>query len=388
MNTANELLDQDFIDPTELQSTEYAVINIPKFYVATNYMTDNDESIENLRAIEYNRLMYFMNKYGNILTIEIDKCQHIIREIFNDLEASKPQAHDTENINNRTLIFKILEMLSDSHSESFKFEQNFVPINTNTHVTFDVIRKYTVDTSKNLLVDATDSPWFCPRLNKHVAFYSQLTEAEILEARTANNDTELNRVHYMMKMFENVLAFKTNFTLDYTIRYLTLSAFMLCLCSHSKNINGFSLNDLVPHYLCFMLDIIIRTRLTTAWQKDPKCASLLKDMAYNYEKNFLSSSVMIEDQIERAKLVVSDLKRYYAHKPDPPIQNMLNSINLNDYVALLSASVISIHGKTYHEFNAQTFEKLLISGTMKNIKDAYNKPDMRERIQQVTDLKL
>lgn len=379
------LLDQKFIEPSELINNKYVVINLPKIYVAADYMHDGDDSIKNLRAIEYEKLLYFVNKYSNILSADVGTCQYFIREIFEDLEKIQPHINDPNDKENRTFIFQILQIISDSYNTSYKFEQNFMSIDACKHLTFDVIRKYTIDPETNLLETVEERQWFCKRTNKYVSFYSQLTDDEVSQVRREFNDTELNRIHYVLMTYENILLFRPNYILDYMIRYLTVSAFMICLCSHSININGFSLNDLIPHYLCYMLDIIIRTRLVTAWQKDPHCRALLKDMAYNYEKNYLSNSVLIEDPIERAKVVLSELKRYYNEMPDPPIQSMLENLDLNDYITLLNNCSININDKIYYEFNTQTFENLLLSGTMRNIKDVCSQQEMREKIKTLTE---
>lgn len=375
---SNELLDQNFIHPQNLETNKYVVFNLPKIYVSVD-LKNEDKSYHNIRAIDYEKLMYFMNKYGDILSMPIEKCQLLIREVFEDLQKSKNFNKTEDSTDGESFIFKVLELISESYTKGFKFEQNFVPTNMNTRVSFDVIREYTND-NQQIFIDAIEKPWYCTRLQQNVMFYSQLNNDEIIEARTANNDTELNRVQYLLKVYEYVMMFRPKFILDYMIRYLTIIAFKICLCSHSLNVEGLSDNDLIPHYLCLMLDIIIRTRLTTAWQRDPQCAALLKDMAYNYESNFMSNSMLIENDIDRVKVVLIDLKENY---PDPVIQDMLKNININDYVAVLNSSIGIIDNVAYYMFNTQIFEKILLSGTMNKIKDSYNRPELKEKIKNV-----
>lgn len=379
MNSA-ELLDQTFIHPRDLQNNEYVVFNLPKIYVSAS-PDHEDNSYQNIRAIKYDRLIHFMTKYQNIISMPIEDCQLLIREVFTDLESSKPfESESSSDSDSRTFIFQILQLISDLYNKGLKFEQNFIPTNMNTHVSFNVIRKYVLD-ERNMLVSALETPWFSTRLQQNVTFYAQLTDEEIVQARIANNDTELNRVQYVLKIYENVLLFRPNYILDYMIRYLTIIAFKICLCTHSINVEGMSDNDLVPHYLCLMLDIIIRTRVITAWQRDPQCASMLADMACNYEDNFMSHGVILEkNDIDRVRKILSSLREHY---PDPVIQDMLRNININDYVAVLKDSIGVVNNVPYYIFNTQIFERILLSGTMKNINDVYTKSELKERINTV-----
>lgn len=374
---SSELLDQKFIHPRDLQNNEYVVFNLPKIYVSAS-SDHEDNSYQNIRAIKYDKLIYFMTKYQNIISMPIEECQTLIREVFNDLENSKP--FESSDNDSRTFIFQILQLISDLYNKGLKFEQNFIPTNMSTHVSFNVIREYVLN-ERNMLVSAVEKPWFSMRLQQNATFYSQLTDEEIVQARIANNDTELNRVQYMLKIYENVLMFKPNFVLDYMIRYLTIIAFKICLCTQSINVEGMSDNDLVPHYLCLMLDIIIRTRVITAWQRDPQCAAMLTDMACNYESNFMSNGVLLEkNDIDRVRKILSSIREHY---PDPVIQDMIRNININDYVAVLKDSIGLIDNVPYYIFNTQIFERILLSGTMKNINDAYAKPELKARINTV-----
>lgn len=381
MNSA-ELLDQTFIHPRDLQNNDYVVFNLPKIYVSAS-PDHEDNSYQNIRAMKYDKLIHFMTKYQNIISMPIEECQVLIREVFNDLENAKSSeassASATDN-DNRNFIFQILQLISDLYNKGLKFEQNFIPTNMDTHVSFNVIREYSLN-ERNMLVNVIEKPWFSTRLQQNVAFYSQLTDDEIIQARTSNNDTELNRVLYMLKIYENVLLFRPSFVLDYMIRYLTIIAFKICLCTQSINVEGMSDNDLVPHYLCLMLDIIIRTRVITAWQRDPQCSSMLADMACNYETNFMSNGVLLEkNDIDRVRKILSSLREHYV---DPVIQDMLQNININDYVSVLKDSIGIVEGVPYYIFNTQIFERILLSGTMKNINNAFTRPELKERIDTV-----
>lgn len=377
---STELLDQTFIHPRDLQANDYVVFNLPKIYVSAS-PDHEDNSYQNIRAMKYDKLIHFMTKYHNIISMPIEECQNLIREVFNDLEKSKSfESSSSADNESRTFIFQILQLISDLYNKGLKFEQNFIPTNMNTHVSFNVIREYVLN-ERNMLVSAVEKPWFSTRLQQTVAFYSQLTDEEIVQARIANNDTELHRVHYMLKLYEYVLMFRPNFVLDYMIRYLTIIAFKICLCTQSVNVEGMSDNDLVPHYLCLMLDIIIRTRVITAWQRDPQCSSMLADMACNYEDNFMSNGVLLEkNDIDRVRKILSSIREHYA---DPIIQDMLRNININDYVAVLNDSIGVVDHVPYYIFNTQIFERILLSGTMKNINDVYTKPELKERINTV-----
>uniref|UniRef100_A0A0C9R2W6 Tig_6 protein n=1 Tax=Fopius arisanus TaxID=64838 RepID=A0A0C9R2W6_9HYME len=377
---SSELLDKEFIHPRELQNNEYVVFNLPKIYVSAS-PDHADTSYYNIRAMKYDQLIYFMTKYQNILSIPIEECQNFIRQVFSDLERVKSfDATSTSDHESKTFIFQVLQLITDLHNKGLKFEQNFIPTNMNTHVSFDVIRKYTLN-ERHMLVSAVEGTWFSPLQQCNVTFYSQLCDEEIIQARIENNDTELNRVQYVLKIYENVLLFNPKFLLDYMIRYLTIIAFKVCLCIHSLNVEGMSDNDLVPHYLCLMLDIIIRTRVITAWQRDPQCAAMLADMACNYEDNFMSNGVLLEkNDIDRVRKILESLRENYA---DPVVQDMLRHVNINDYVSVLNDSIGVVDNVPYYIFNTQIFERILLSGTMKNINEVYTKTEAKERLNNV-----
>lgn len=377
---SDSLLDHEFLEPSELLNQRYVVFNIPKIYVSTDYYNGTDQSINNLRAIEYVELLEFVQEYKDILTCNTRDCSWMVYFLFTNMQSILNNSNNRTLTDEETFIFSVLKDISDWIVAYDKYEHEFVSINCNTHLTFDVIRKYTVNEETQILLSAEEAPWFCDRLQKHVHFYSQLLPDEILLARKANDDTELNRIHYMLKIYENILLFRPDFTLDSVIRYLAVAAFMLCLCGKSKNIIGFSLNDLIPHYLCYIFDVAIRTRLITAWQKDPRCKELLKDMHVNYDANLISSCILIQDPIDRIKNILREIRAMIAQDPkaDAITTEMVRILSIDDYIVFLNKCAIEIDDKMYYEFNAQSFEHLLLSTTIENVKILMMKRAERE----------
>ena len=85
-------------------------------------------------------------------------------------------------------------------------------------ISFDAIRQYVNDPVTTLLVSAE------PITFNNASFYSQLSSNEaIMTARAECNDTDMNRFHYCLKMFEKTLKFEPGYVYNKTVKLMNLA---------------------------------------------------------------------------------------------------------------------------------------------------------------------
>lgn len=128
---------------------------------------------------------------------------------------------------------------------------------------------------------------------------------------------------------------------------------LLALIAHSKPLQGECLNDLKSHYLVFIIDMLVRTRVIEAWQASTCKNALLKDICRNYDKQSLIVQLCaLPTARERAQHFLN--KAFQSQ-----YSNVVEALNYKAYEAILEQHTREIDNEKYYTFTPQFLNALV-----------------------------
>lgn len=335
----DDILDNETVPRTRVH--EYGVvINLPLIYVSANEDQYTDESIDNYRVLPFDRLAEIMHVAIKIAGADRDSEMNIWKTLtdllmrYNDGKREEPVLAFLDFISNASHDLQIDDEYTDS---------------TQPCITFDVIRRYENDPSTGLLISSDPDP--CDGLQ----LYSQTNDDErVMRIRKERNDTDMNRFHYCLTAFEKTLRFLPGYVYNRTVKVINLALAHLCLISASHPIEGYSSNDLKSNVLAYIIDVVIRSRVIQAWQRDPASRVLMSDLTKNYDKeNVLIALCKLKGPKERAKLLLHEFSK------TPECAELCEQLSYESYEQLLEQCRRPINGRDYYTFDNQFLLELL-----------------------------
>lgn len=342
----SSLSDSEAIKPEEITDA-MCIINVPLIYVDTDLNDPHDQVIPNLRAIDYKMFTELMTMAMDIPKLSNDESVELTHKLIRHLMSNVSNVDDIKSV------LEFLEFTSDM-SKKFDLDDDYIDV-TSECITFDLIRKYSVD-HNGILVSAEPHPY------KTCEFYSQLPNSnDILLVRNLNQDTDFNRMQFALCSFEKTLTFQPGYIYDKTVKLTNLALWYLILYSMSRRIDTLCSVDLRSNMIAYMIDIVIRTRVIQAWQRSISGRKLLTDMIKNYDnKNHIVSLCKLATPRERAQYmlkILADMQsssevREDASMKNIPIEAIVSNLNYDWYEEALETTVQIIHNRKYYVFTS------------------------------------
>lgn len=336
----DDILDNETIPRTRVH--EYGVVvNLPLIYVSANENEHLDQSIDNYRVLEFDRLAEIMRVAIRIAGASRDE-ETDIWKTLTDLLMRYNSGRREEPV------LAFLDFISNA-SRDLKIDDEYVD-STQSCITFDVIRRYENDPSTGLLISSEPEPY-----DDGLQLYSQTNDNDLMmKIRKERNDTDMNRFHYCLSAFDKTLRFVPGYVYDRTVKVINLALAHLCLVSASHPIEGFSSNDLKSNILAYIIDVVIRSRVIQAWQRDPASRVLMSDLTRNYDKeNVLVALCKLKGPKERAKLLLHEFSKA------PECIELCEQLSYESYEQLLEQSRRTIDGRDYYAFDNKFLLELL-----------------------------
>lgn len=347
----NDILDRECVRQCDV-SSRGVVISVPTVYVASSEngvsAQHPDRTTDNLRVLPIERLDELMRLGIEIPVASHDRLVELWNELVSRLIAyNRECAGENGDSSNEREIIKFLDFASRV-SRDMNVADEHVDSTANTAITFDVIREYTMNEHTTLLIDATAKPWVDSTSGESYAFYSLLPTELWERVRRERNDTDLMRYHYCLQRFERTLRFEPGHIYDRTVRLANLTLFYLCLVSASWPIEYLSSNDLKAGLLGYMIDIVVRSRVIGAWQRDPAGCAMLSDLTRNYEDTQIMVQLCrLTSSRERAKFMLGKFASVER------VREAVRSISYDSYAELLeSKAAREIDGVRYYAFDS------------------------------------
>lgn len=333
----------------EVRLKNLCLVKVP--YIYAHAGDGHDKISHNLRAIDYKVLTDLVSLALKIPILD------------NEESASMTYALIEEIINSTTekeaAIYEFIRYIA-SMAENFELIDQYCDA-TNTGISFDMIRRYHCD--NDLLLVYTE-----PATYEGCAFYSQLPPEQVPVVRQAMNDSDFNRMQYVLLHFEKILTFEPGYATDKTIRFINLTLFYTLLYIKSLRVEFHCTVDLRANITGFLIDAIVRTRVIQHWQQQPQSQKLLMDLTNNHDKNnYIVQMCHIDTPRERANFVRQALlrtlnKQQLAEKnklmdqPIPisslmPIKTLLDEFTYDWYMELVEASRIVVEDEPYYVFD-------------------------------------
>lgn len=339
----DDILDNETVPRTRVH--EYGVVvNLPLIYVSADEDEHPDESIDNYRVLEFDRLAEIMRVAIRIAGADRDEEMSIWKTLTDLLMRYNKNENGREEP-----VLAFLDFIG-TISRDLKIDDEYVD-STQSCITFDVIRRYTNDPTTGLLIGSEPEP-----TEDGLQLYSQTSndEARIMRIRRERNDTDMNRFHYCLSAFDKTLRFIPGYVYNRTVKVINLALAHLCLISASHPIEGYSSNDLKSNVLAYIIDVVIRSRVIQAWQRDPASRVLMSDLTNNYDKdNVLVALCKLKGPKERAKLLLHEFSKA------PECAELCEQLSYESYEQLLERSRRNIHGRVYYAFDNQFLLELL-----------------------------
>lgn len=369
-----DLLDSDPV-PQDKVNDYGVVISLPIIIVNANeHDAHPDEARQNLRVIPYDRLEELMRIGLEIVETGTERQM----KIFEDLFASLVSTYGRENEDN---VREAKERTGDNPLETvlgllgvITSIANDIDIDdahadlTSCCLSFDMIRKYVNDPTTKLLVSAELSPF------EGFVSYSQIENNETRNVvRRERNDTDLNRFHYALGYFENVMKFVPGFVCDRTVKLVNLALLHVWLASASKPISGLSSNTVKANMLAYAFDVIVRSRLLQAWRNHPTTRALLSDIARNYNANQIMVMLCkLPDAKSRAKLLLREVAR------QEQTRAFTDVLSYETYEKLLESTKENIEGRDFYLLDHRFVFDIMTSQNFEAIRQFLN-PSLLEQ---------
>jgi hypothetical protein len=364
-SASNSLLDYEPIEPSEVNNFG-VVISIPLLYVHTDEFNGVDQVTPNYRVIDYDVLESLVKTAIQINTAkrddQIEICDQFIKDIITKSGTNSTNTKDLE---------AIVEFLKASVKicKDLDIEEDYTDITTQG-LSFDVIRQYVVAEDTKILQSAE------PTTIEGLQLYSQIPQNSenyggyleyVNHIRKLTNDTDFNRIQLYLSTFEKTLTFTPGFVYSHTVKLINLSLFYLCLMCSSRPVKNYCSNDIKGNLLGYIVDVVFRSRVIQAWQKDPKTKKLLADMIKNYDdRNHIIQFCQLNTSRERAQYFSNILK----NKPD--LKALISQLNYDSYMEILETVKMTIDGQNYYLFNSNIIASLAtIMPNLKQVQDIY-----------------
>lgn len=400
LDLSTQLLDDEAIGPNEI-TEDYVVICVPLIYVSVDEQNGTDEMIPNLRAIQYSKLVDLMQIAIQIPTLpakeQVELATNLIKRVT-DIYTSKSKSSQPQsllrnqiNVTQPNTYDRIHEDCSIKSSSSSSFEQQYNTykkieveaneeegldymkldkvvglmsyilkfyeetsldgdyINIDTQpISFDKIRRYNVNPTNGILMSCDDV-----RTADGYELYSQIPNVEDHKLiREMTNDTDFNRIQYVLSCLEKFLLFRPGYILNNTVQAINLAYFYSLIYLSSLPIKSNCSNDLKGNVVGYVIDVIVRSRVINYWQRNPNSAKLLSDLTANYHKDhFIVKMCRLNSSRERAKLAISMLSKHS--------KQITEQLDYDKYIELLEENAQIIEGKRYYVFTIQSVYSLI-----------------------------
>lgn len=322
------------------------VISIPFIYINSNehYVDPSGKGTDiidsNLRLINVDTLIGLVKDAATIAQTDNDHQVNLLKKFMDKLTFND----STQEIT--TTVVKFLHQCVKI-AKYLNVPDKYENVNT-IGISFDEIREYITDPETHILVSA--NPVDDPKKSFGYQFYNQVPTEEIkVMIRKATNDTDLNRSQYYLAFFEKILTFHPGYFYYSWPQYVNLALFYMCLLSESNPIEGKGSNDLKGNMICYIIDIIVRSRVIQAWQKYPDTQTLLNDMIFNYpSKNYVITQLfMRRSSTERFKYFVSIIETY--QELERFAQDLTKSNWYGQYLESLGQHIMkNLNGQNYY----------------------------------------
>nr|WOJ45353.1 GrBNV_gp36-like protein [Apis mellifera nudivirus] len=344
--STSDILDSEPIAQCDI--AKYGVIiNIPTLYIAAseNGVSDEhvDQSTENLRVIPIDRLDTLMRLSLDIPHASYDRLIELWEIMVEQLIRYNGPIKDVASEDE---ILKFLSWASRA-GRSMDVGDDYVDTTNNVSITFDIIRHYVADEKTGMLKMATAENWHDGQGNIY-SFYSQLADNTIERVRKEKNDTDLMRYHYCLQTYEKILRFERGYVFDRTIRLANLALLYLCLIAASRPIEFLSSNDLKSSYLSYMIDVVVRSRVIGAWQREPAGRIMINDLVHNYDDTVIMVQLCrLTTSRDRVKFMLNRLNDVQQAR------NAVQALSYEAYEELLEQKAKRvINNVTYYVFDA------------------------------------
>lgn len=335
---AKDLSDADPINPSEVYQ-HGVVFSVPLIYINADESITVDKVISNLRVMNKNSLTELTKIASDISCADKSGQLLICDQFVTRLSSSQDGEYG-----------KFIEFLKwgGQIAKDLDVDEEYVD-SSSMGITFDLIRNYIVDSNTNVLISAE------PIAIDGIQLYSQLggNRDAIQSIREATNDTDLNRIQFCLAHFEKQLTFSPGYVLNQTIKIINLAFFFMCLYSESSPVLGYSSNDLKGNILAYIVDVVVRSRVMQAWQRDNNTKILLSDLSKNYDNrhNIIKLSQLTSAR-ERAQFFLNLIKN------KGEVAKVIDQNFYNRYISVLEKFKLSIDGCDYYLLGASFIAEL------------------------------
>lgn len=324
-------------------------VSVPSVYVNKN---ENGEHKcgNNLFLIDHDLLNSF-----------VDIAFRIETGMVNDQVDLHNKILSMSNFGDNAVVQAIVKVVS-SFSEiqnSLDVDEDFYDISIKP-IEFDSLRSYTNDPETGLLTHIDDTI-----VIDNCMFYTQFGNdvEKKNKIRQMNNDTDLNRIYYILKMMEDSIAFKSNRIASSSTKFTNICMFYILIIQNGVPVKGKCSKYLSHNIMGFMADVFIRSRVLTHWQNDTCRNQLLKELITNYNKdNLMVALCKIKKPEDRSKYVLQ-----YIQQNDLQMYNSIKSLNYKAYINVLSDFEITIDNESYYYFTSEFTTKLMTMQGISNL---------------------
>lgn len=333
----NSLLDTETVQPNEVHN-HGVVISVPLLYISTDEIPGNDKIISNLRVIKYDLLSELLSKAVDIGKATNEESMELCETFVKYMMNGKSEAEMDPNMKAITDFLTFTGKIA----KEMDVDDEYIDVTTEG-ISFDVIRNYICHPETGILMSAE------PTMINGIQLYSQLSnDNDILMVRQQTNDTDFMRMQYYLSQFEKILAFKPGYVYNKTMKLANLTLFYLCIIDASKPIDKMCSVDLKANMIGFMIDLIVRSRVIQAWQRDESSRKLLNDMNKNHDSdNPIIQICKMSKASQRAQYVLNLLGK------QRELQEITQSFTYEMYEKLLKDFEHTVDGHTYYCFNSQ-----------------------------------
>lgn len=339
----SEKLTQDLCDTNPIEACDAhkygVIINVPYIYINADENENVDKIIPNLRVINYERLVELIKLGINIFSGDKSEQQSICDQLVACLSLEEDDTY--------TQFIELLKAGSKT-AGYIDVDEDYVDVGS-IGVSFDLIRNYVVDPVTGVLQSAE------PITINGIQLYSQLAgnENDILAIRKATNDTDFNRIQYYLSHFQKQLTFQKNYVVNQTVKAVNLGFFFMGLYAQSRPILGYSSNDLKSNILSYIIDLVVRSRVMQAWQRDLNTKILLSDLVKNYDNRIhIIKLCQLYTPRERAMYFLNLVKN------KGEISKILQLNFYDKYISLMNLFKMNIEGKEYYSFGSEFLVEL------------------------------
>lgn len=333
--------------PWDSRTSDQVFISIPSVYVNVDETRD-DRISPNLFIIDYIKFCELMT-FATKIEKEIND-EHIMYDLINRLQ-NKDQTTQ--------MIVESLMSMSQLQ-QSLDIEDEFIDTSLKV-IEFDSFRHYENDPDTGLLIDINTNV-----RHFECSFYTELGARDDLvqKVRELTNDTDLNRMYYILKMFEASLLFQPDRVAGQLKSYMTYALFFMLLKEASSPVIGHHCNDIDTNLVGLITDAFARSRIITHWKNSNCRNQMLKEIGTNYPKdNFIVRACQLDTPLERAQYATDFLSKQEL------VARFAKAISYKQYIKILETTVLSIDNEHYYMLNSDFLTKIIsVEGVLELIK--------------------